>query len=404
MDEIRQLSDRYHFNVYRRLPVVFSRGKGSKIWDTQGRKYIDFLAGISVNSLGHNHPEVLKAIRQQATKLIHISNIYYSEPQTRLAELLCRISGYEKVFFCNSGLEANEAAIKIARRFGVKNNKSGNIFSFTNCFHGRSISGITMGSDKYKKGFGPFPEGFGKITFNDTGDLRNKINHDSIAVFVEPVQGEGGIIPATPEFMRELVRLCRENNVLLICDEIQCGIGRTGKFFAFEHFNIRPDIVTVAKSLGGGIPIGAVITDKNIAELFEPGDHGSTFGGNPLACASSHAVLSVIQNENLIERVRITGNYFLNALKSGISGLPGVREIRGIGLMLGVEMEYPCRPLVEKMLEKGFLINCTSEKTLRFLPPFIISTREIDVMLRALKMCILAMNPEPVKSAAHSIY
>jgi acetylornithine/N-succinyldiaminopimelate aminotransferase len=391
MDEIQNLSNQYHFNVYRRLPVVITKGRGTKVWDNQGKKYTDFLAGISVNALGHNHPSVVKAIRNQAGKLIHVSNIYYNEPQARLSELLCKISGFEKVFFCNSGLETNEAVIKLARRYGVKNNRKGDIISFTNCFHGRSIASITMGGEKYKKGFGPFPDGFKRIPFNETDPLQANINQETLAVFVEPIQGEGGVIPAKPEFMKELGRLCKQYNVLLVSDEIQTGLGRTGKMFGYQHYSVRPDVITIAKSLGGGIPIGAVLTNPDIAGLFEFGDHGTTFGGNPLACASSLAFLSTILENNLIEQANATGNYFMNKLQSDIFGLPGVKDIRGKGLMIGIEMEYPCRPIVEKMLDKGFLINCTSEKILRFLPPLIISAKEIDSMIRALKRCIILM-------------
>jgi acetylornithine/succinyldiaminopimelate/putrescine aminotransferase len=253
-----------------------------------------------------------------------------------------------------------------------------------------------MGSEKYRKGFGPFPGNLQTIPFNDVAALRSTLNDDTIAVFVEPVQGEGGIIPARQDFMTELEQLCRQHEILLICDEIQCGMGRTGKFLAHRHYGIRPDVVTLAKSLGGGIPIGAVITDEKYSALFEPGDHGSTFGGNPLACAAAMAVLSTLINENMIEKVAVTGQYFMNTLKSELAGSPGVKDIRGIGLMIGVEMEYPCRPLVEKMLDKGFLINCTSEKTLRFLPPYIISRKEIDMMVAALKDTILVTKTAPV--------
>jgi acetylornithine/N-succinyldiaminopimelate aminotransferase len=391
MEDIQHLADQYHFNVYRRLPVVLSKGKGTRIWDLNGKKYIDFLGGISVNSLGHNHPAIVRAIRTQAGKLIHVSNIYYNEPQAKLAELLCKTSQFEKVFFCNSGLEANEAAIKLARRFGVKHNKKGEIISFTNCFHGRSVANIAMGEEKYKKNFGPFPGGFKKLIYNDLAGLKSNIDNDTIAVFVEPVQGEGGIIPAQKIFMQELKRMCEQNNVLLVCDEIQSGLGRTGKLFGYEHFDIRPDVITIAKSLGGGMPIGALLTNKSHAELFESGDHGSTFGGNPLACAAAYATLSVILEQDLIQTSRVTGDYLLQSLKSGIGELPGVKDIRGLGLMVGVEVEYPCRPIVEKMLGYGFLINCTADKTLRFLPPFIISNKEIDSMIRALKKSILSM-------------
>ncbi len=389
MEDIRTLSEQYHFNVYRRFPVVIVSGKGTQLEDAEGKKYTDFVAGISVNALGYGNKDVIEAIQRQAEKLIHISNGYYSEPQTRLAEMLCRISGYDKIFFCNSGLEANEAAIKLARRFGHKHNKKGKIISFTKCFHGRSIASITMGGEKYQKGFGPLPEGFLKLPYNDPGELKNHIHEDTIAVFVEPVQGEGGVIPAESNFLEDLEKSCRKNNVLLICDEIQTGLGRTGKLFGHQHYNIHPDIITIAKSLGGGIPLGAVIAKSKVAELLTYGDHGSTFGGNPLACSAALASLNIIMSNGFLDKVRETGEYFIDQLNKHLKGIPGVKEIRGRGLMIGVELEYPGRPVVEKMLEKGFLINCTAEKTLRFLPPLIIGITEIDSMILNLKDCLL---------------
>ena len=383
MTDIRELSEQFHFNVYRRFPVVLVKGTGTKLQDSNGREYTDFVAGISVNALGYSHPDIVAAIKNQADKLIHISNGYYSEPQTLLAELLCKISGFGKVFFCNSGLEANEAAVKIARRFGHKNNKKGKIVSFTNCFHGRSLASITLGSEKYQKNFGPLPEGFMKLPYNDTEALRTGINDDTIAVFVESVQGEGGVVPAKQEFMNELQELCRKHNVLMICDEIQTGLGRTGRLFGFQHYNLKPDLVTLAKSLGGGIPLGAVLSGPEVASLLSYGDHGSTFGGNPMACASALAAVSVIND--MIPQASKTGEYFLKELRSNLGDVKGIKDIRGLGLMIGVELEYPGRPVVEKMLERGFLINCTAEKTLRFLPPLIISEGEIDDLISNLK-------------------
>ncbi len=389
MTFIREISDHYHFNVYRRFPIVIKSGKGTEVVDDQGKKYTDFVAGISVNALGYGHPAIIKAIQEQAEKLVHISNGYYSEPQTLLGEMLCKESGFDKVFFCNSGLEANEAAIKIARRFGAKHNKKGNIISFINCFHGRSIASISMGSEKYQKGFGPLLNGFQKLPYNDIAGLRENINGESIAVFVEPVQGEGGVVPATLEFMQALQEICRKNNVLLICDEIQTGLGRTGKLFGHQHFDLKPDIVTLAKSLGGGIPIGAVLARSNVAELLTFGDHGSTFGGNPLACASGLATLETIIRDGLVDQAMETGEYFIGRLRKELKDIDSVREIRGLGLMIGVELDHPCRPVVEKMLSKGFLINCTAERTLRFLPPLIIGNDKVDAMILALKDCLL---------------
>ena len=391
MDHIQEKEKSFHFDLYRRLPVSLVKGKGTRVWDAQNKEYIDFLAGIAVNALGHSHPDMIKALHTQADKLIHVSNIYYNEPQAILAESLSDISSFERSFFCNSGLEANEAAIKLARKYGVNQNKKGPIISFSNSFHGRSIASISLGGKKLQNGFGPLPEGFLQLPYNDIDSIENNINKETIAVFIEAIQGEGGIIPATNKFMTRLDELCRKNKVLLIFDEIQTGFGRTGKLFGYQHFNVLPDIITLGKALGGGFPIGAVLTSDKISKNFEYGDHGTTFGGNPLACAVANAVLATILKENLIQNAEVMGESLISKLQS-LKKISIVKDIRGKGLMAGVELSIPCRPIVIKMLHKGYLINCTAEKTLRFLPPLIITESEIDGMIESLEGILVEEN------------
>jgi len=384
MDPIQELEKSYHFDLYRRLPATLVKGKGVSVWDSNGKKYVDFLSGIAVNALGHCHPEMVKTIRKQSRKLIHVSNIYYTEPQANLAKLLNEVSGFDRTFFCNSGLEANEAAIKLARKTGNLKGKNGPIISFTGAFHGRSIASITLGSEKLQQGFGPLPDGFLKLPYNDISALNENINENTVAVFVEAIQGEGGIIPANPVFMDTLKNLCQKHNVLLIFDEIQTGFGRTGKLFGYMHYNIKPDIITVAKALGGGFPIGGLLTSNEISRNFKYGDHGTTFGGNPMACSVAESVLRTILDKGLIDHARKQGEYFLSRLEKIAKKLSVVREVRGKGLMIGMELNVPCRPVVLEMLDKGYLINCTAEKTLRFLPPLIVKKKEIDGMIKTL--------------------
>lgn len=389
MDYIQEKEKSFHFDLYRRLPVSLVRGKGTRVWDSQNKEYIDFLAGIAVNALGHSHPAMIEALHTQANKLIHISNIYYNEPQAILAESLSDISGYERSFFCNSGLEANEAAIKLARKYGYNLKKKGAIISFTNSFHGRSIASISLGGEKLQRGFGPLPDGFLQLPYNDIDSIEKNINEDTIAVFIEAIQGEGGIIPGSKKFMSRLEELCRKNKVLLIFDEIQTGFGRTGKLFGYQHFPVSPDIITLGKALGGGFPIGAILTSEKISRNFEYGDHGTTFGGNPLACAVANTVISTIIKDNLIKNAEEKGKYLKSKLQA-LRNISIVKDIRGKGLMAGVELSIPCRPIVLKMLNEGYLINCTAEKTLRFLPPLIITETEIDGMIEILEGILVA--------------
>jgi len=375
----QNLTEDAHFNMYRRMPITLLSGKGCKVVDSEGKEYIDALAGIAVNALGHSHPKIVQALQDQATKLIHISNIYFNAPQSALAKILTEVSGLDKVYFCNSGAEANEGALKLARKYAHNKGKKGVIVSMENCFHGRTLATIAMGSAKYQKGFEPLPEGFRQVPFNDLTALQKlKEKDEIIGVFIEPVQGEGGIRPASLDYLKKVRQWCSENDILLVFDEIQCGIGRTGKMFAYQYADIVPDILTLAKGLGGGVPIGAVVAKENVAAAFQPGDHGTTFGGNPLAASIAYTTLKTIIEEDLCHEVLQKSEYFVNKLKLLAEKHAIIREIRGKGLMLGVDLKESGKALVPEMAKHGVLANCTADTVIRFLPPLIISTSEID--------------------------
>ncbi len=383
-ETIPQLYSEKHFQTYRRFPVTFIKGQGIHVYDTEGKKYIDALAGIAVNNVGHCHPRVVKAIQDQAESLIHISNLYHNIPQSTLAKLLTEISGFDRVFFCNSGLEANEAAIKIARKYGESKNKKGPIVYFTGCFHGRSIGTVTMGKKAFQKGFGPLPKGFKELPYNDL-DALEKLDEDTKAIFVECVQGEGGVIPGKREFLEIINAVCKEKDILLVVDEVQTGVGRTGKMFAYEHFNLEPDIVTLAKGLGGGVPIGAVMATQQVAEIIQPGDHGSTFGGNPLACAAALASLETILEEKLVLNARETGTYMLNEISELAKKYKFIKEVRGVGFMIGIDFGSPCREIALKLLEKGLLVSCSAMTVIRLVPPLILTKDQVNEIVVILK-------------------
>ncbi len=375
----QNLTEDAHFNMYRRMPITLLSGKGCKVVDGEGKEYVDALAGIAVNALGHSHPKIVQALQDQATKLIHISNIYFNAPQSALAKILTEVSGLDKVYFCNSGAEANEGALKLVRKYAYNKGKKGVIVSMENCFHGRTLATIAMGSAKYQKGFEPLPEGFRQVPFNDLTALQKlKEKDEIIGVFIEPVQGEGGIRPASLDYLKKVRQWCSENDILLVFDEIQCGIGRTGKMFAYQYADIVPDILTLAKGLGGGVPIGAVVAKENVAAAFQPGDHGTTFGGNPLAASIAYTTLKTIIEEDLCHEVLQKSEYFVNKLKLLAEKHAIIREIRGKGLMLGVDLKESGKALVPEMAKHGVLANCTADTVIRFLPPLIISTSEID--------------------------
>ncbi len=385
----QEIEHKYHVPVYRRYPITLERGEGSLIWDTDGNEYLDMLAGIAVNNTGHCHPNVVKAIQDQAEKLIHPSNFFYTEIQSKLAKLLSDLSGLERVFFCNSGVEALEAALKIARKYGNNSGKKGDIIAVERGFHGRSIAAIALGKPKYQKGFQPIPEGFKTIPFNDIEALEKEINDDTIAFACEPIQGEGGIHEVSGEYLKRARELCDKHDVLLMFDEVQCGNGRTGKYFGFQHHDVQPDIIATAKGLGGGFPIGAVMASEKAAQALDYGDHGTTYGGNPLACAASYAAVRTILDENLMDKATEQGKYLINQIREKTEGLGVVKEIRGKGLMIGVELTIPGKPVVLEMLENGVVSNVTMDTVIRLVPPLVITKTQIDhfvdVFVKALK-------------------
>lgn len=383
-DQAQTLEQEHHFQMYKRYPITLVKGEGVHVTDKEGRVFMDALAGIAVNALGHSHPNIVEAIREQAGKLIHISNLYYSEPQSKLAALLTKVSGMDRVFFCNSGAEAVEGAIKLARKYAHSKGKEGNIIAMENCFHGRTLGTIAMGKEKYRKGFEPLPGGYDNVPFNNLDALRKKIDKDTVAVILEPVQGEGGIHVAEKEYLQGVRMLCDENDALLILDEIQCGMGRTGSIYAYQQYDIKPDIVASAKGLGGGFPIGAVLAREEVSKAFTPGSHGTTYGGNPLACAASHAAIETIVNNDLDKKAYEKGEYFKNKLRNIAANWDAIRDIRGKGLMIGVELSFEGGPVVDRMMRKGVLSNCTSDTVIRIVPPLIINQDQLDHLFEVL--------------------
>ena len=382
------LSEQYVAHTYARYPVVLVRGKGTRVWDQEGEEYLDFVSGLAVCNLGHCHPRVVKAIQGQAEKLIHVSNFYYIEPQIQLASLLCKHSFADKVFFCNSGAEANEGAFKLARKFGKE--KTGKdryeIITMEGSFHGRTLATLTAtGQEKFHKGYEPLMPGFKYVPFNDIGAVKKAIDPKTCAVMVEPIQGEGGVNCPSEGYLKALREICDENKLLLIFDEVQVGMGRTGKLFAYEHEGVEPDMLTLAKSLAGGVPIGALLIKKEISDGFKPGDHASTFGGNPLASAAGVAALTAILEEGMLENCRKMGGYFLSELDKMKNKFPFIKEVRGKGLILGMELKMDGSSMVKEMLKKRVLINCTMGNVLRFLPPLIVTKEEIDRVVAALE-------------------
>lgn len=380
----KALEREYHIQLYRRYPLTLVRGEGVRVWDDGGNEYIDALAGIAVTSLGHSHPAVVNAIKTQAEKLIHVSNFYFNEPQSKLAELLCCVSGMDRVFFCNSGAEAVEAALKLARRYADSKNHKGNIVSLEHCFHGRTLATIAMGSPKYQAGFAPMPEGFECIPGNDLKVLERTMSQKPIAIILEVVQGEGGIRPAPKDYLKKLRELCSKNDTLLILDEIQCGVGRTGAMFAFQHYGIKPDIMTSAKALGNGVPIGAMLATQNVAEAFQPGNHGTTYGGNPLACAAACAVIETMTAENLPQKASENGDYAMTKIREAAKGWDAVKEVRGLGLMIGVDLAFKGAEVVARMMKKGVLANCTADTVIRLVPPLTIERQDLDRVIDVL--------------------
>ncbi len=367
-------------NTYNRLPVSFARGEGVWLWDEQGNRYLDALAGIAVSGLGHNHPRLVKAIADQAAKVIHTSNIYEVRLQDELADAVCALSGMDEVFFCNSGAEANEAAIKLARLYGHKNGiDNAAIIVMEKAWHGRTLATLSAtGSRKAQAGFEPLMSGFIRVPYNDAGAVRQAAsnNRNIVGVLMEVLQGEGGIHVADLEYVRFLRRLCDENGWLLMIDEVQSGIGRTGKWFGYQHAGVKPDVVTLAKGLASGVPIGACLAAGKAAGVFGPGNHGTTFGGGPLVCAAGLATLRAIEDEKLIANAAETGEIIRHGLRDALGGVKGVVDVRGMGLMIGVELDRPCGDLVKQALAAGLLINVTNDKVIRLLPPLVIRAEE----------------------------
>lgn len=369
--------------TYTKVPLIFVKGKGSRLWDIQGKVYLDFFPGWGVGNLGHCHPKVMEAVRDQISKLIFIPNNYYNVPQAKLAKELTYWTFPAKVFFCNSGAEANEAAIKLSRKFGAGRYE---VITFENSFHGRTLAALAAtGQKKYQQGFAPLPEGFKTIPFNDLEAVKNAINDKTIAVLLELIQGEGGIHVATRDFVAGLRKICDEKKLLLIVDEVQTGIARTGKLFCYQHYGITPDIMTLAKALGGGLPIGVMVARKEIAETLQPGMHASTFGGGPVICKAAFAVLKAVQKEKILKNVSRMSEYLFSGLEGLKNKFAVIKECRGMGLMAGVELAVEGKGVVQKCLEKGLLINCTHEKVLRLMPALNITKKEIDKALGILE-------------------
>nr|2EH6_A Chain A, Acetylornithine aminotransferase [Aquifex aeolicus VF5]2EH6_B Chain B, Acetylornithine aminotransferase [Aquifex aeolicus VF5] len=371
----------YLMNNYARLPVKFVRGKGVYLYDEEGKEYLDFVSGIGVNSLGHAYPKLTEALKEQVEKLLHVSNLYENPWQEELAHKLVKHFWTEgKVFFANSGTESVEAAIKLARKYWRDKGKNKwKFISFENSFHGRTYGSLSAtGQPKFHKGFEPLVPGFSYAKLNDIDSVYKLLDEETAGIIIEVIQGEGGVNEASEDFLSKLQEICKEKDVLLIIDEVQTGIGRTGEFYAYQHFNLKPDVIALAKGLGGGVPIGAILAREEVAQSFTPGSHGSTFGGNPLACRAGTVVVDEV--EKLLPHVREVGNYFKEKLKE-----LGKGKVKGRGLMLGLELERECKDYVLKALEKGLLINCTAGKVLRFLPPLIIQKEHIDRAISVLR-------------------
>jgi acetylornithine/N-succinyldiaminopimelate aminotransferase len=386
-EELREDADRYLMQTYTRQPISIVRGRGSRVFDLEGREYVDFVAGVAVNVLGHGHPDLIAAIQKQSQHLLHASNLYYTEPQVKLAEALVEHSFAKKVFFCNSGAEANEAAIKLARRYahGKYGAARFEIITMLQSFHGRTMATLTAtGQEKVQKGFEPLLPGFTYVPFNDLNAVEQAITPATAAIMLELVQGEGGVQVADQAYVKSLRALCRDRDILLILDEVQTGMGRTGTLFAYEHYGIQPDIMTLAKGLGGGLPIGACLATEEVAAAFTPGTHASTFGGNPLACSAALAVMRVLLEGRVLTHGRAVGQYLAKSLLELKDRLPNVKDARGLGLLQGLELTIDGKPVVTDCLHRGLLINCTMDRVLRFVPPLIITQREIDRLVDVL--------------------
>lgn len=372
--------------TYNRLDITFKKGKGTKLWDEKGNEYLDFVSGVAVNCLGHCHPIILDALKKQSENLIHISNLYYNKPQNDLANKLCSIGDMKKVFFCNSGTESIETALKIARKYGTTFHESKKeIIYMNNSFHGRSMGALSVtGQPKYQNNFTPLVGGMHKAEINNINSIKNTINSNTCAVIIEPIQGEGGIISCSNKFLKELKTLCNKYNALLIFDEVQCGAGRLGSFFAYKQFDIVPDIVCMAKGLGGGFPIGATLTNEKVGKCISPGDHGSTFGGNPLACAVSLAIIKELLDKDIIKEISFKEKYLKSKIKALKDKYPCLLDISGKGLLIGIKFKDP-KTIIKKCFNKRLLLVGAGENVIRLLPPLNVSYKEIDHAINILK-------------------
>lgn len=393
--------------TYDRYPVLFRRGQGCYLYDARGRRYLDLLSGLGVNALGYAHPAILRALHAQTDRLVHVSNLFFHDYQAQLARQLAKLSGLERAFFTNSGTEAIEGALKLARAYARWHAPNGRrpryrVLALENSFHGRTFGALAAtGQRKYRQPFAPLMPGVRFVRFNDCSDLRRKFDGSVCAVLLEPIQGEGGIQLVSREFFRLARKLTRQSNALLIADEIQCGLGRTGRWFAFQHYGIQPDIVTLAKPLAAGLPLGALLARERVAGAFSPGLHGTTFGGGPLACAVAIAFLGTLAKENLLERIREVGSYFRARLEALQEKHPVIREVRGLGLMLGVELKHPGKALVRQALAQGLILSCTHDTVLRFLPPYIITRAQLNQAVDILDNLLSHWTPETTSERRH---
>ncbi len=382
MTTLIEAASPHTMNTYGRLPIALSHGQGCRVWDVNGKEYLDALGGIAVNTLGHNHSKLVPALQDQISKIIHSCNYYHVPNQEKLAAKLVELSGLTNVFFCCTGLEANEAALKLARKFGHdKGIEKPEIVVYEKAFHGRSIATLSAtGNEKVQKGFGPLVEGFIRVPLNDLDSLKAATagNPNVVAVFLETIQGEGGVNPTRIDYLRQVRQLCDEQDWLLMIDEVQCGMGRTGKWFAHQWAGIKPDVMPLAKGLGSGVPVGAVVAGPRAAQIFQPGNHGTTFGGNPLAMRAGVETIRIMEEEGLLENAARVGAHLKGALERALAGNPGVRDIRGQGLMIGVELSTPCGVLTQRAADNGLLISVTADSVIRLVPPLIMTVSEAD--------------------------
>lgn len=382
LDDIRAREEALLFRTYGRYPVSVDRGLGSRLWDLDGKEYVDLLAGIAVTGIGHCHPEIAEAIAAQAKKLVHVSNLFYQEEQLTLAERLLATAHFRKAFFCNSGAEANEAAFKLARRYQqrVRNTDAYEIITFEGCFHGRTLATVAAtGQARFQDGFAPMPEGFKQIAWGDSALLERSINKKTAAVLLEIIQGEGGIRVVTPSFVQDVARICREKNILFMVDEVQAGMGRTGKWWAFQNFGVEPDVMTTAKALANGLPMGAMLATDNAAKAFVTGSHASTFGAGALVSTAAATVLKVMERDKLAQRAGILGEWASQRFQTVAEKCPGsIVQVRGMGLMIGIELAFPAKEVWDELLRRGFIVNVTQEKVLRLLPALTIAKEDLE--------------------------